>query len=170
MLSPLGPALCKVKRGEGKKESDVPLRDTFYGLPSAFILFNKKTIWLILTPAQFPADSSGLGVLNWHKSWVLCCPFGTTAMKQNYHELLVLHCPKHIPRCIFLSMSLLWGSTSPFHHPFSITLSMPSYSYTKGVLHLDHIHLLQAFNRSHLHKKCGFQVHWYTFIATCFIG
>lgn len=169
MLSPLGPALCKEKRWEGKKEWDVPLREAFYGLPSAFILFNKKAIWLFLTPAQFPADFSGLGVLNWHKSWVLCCPFGQTAMKQNDHELLVFHCPKRILISIFLSMPLLWGSTSPFHHHFSITLSMPSYSYTKGVWHLDHIHLLQAFNRSCLHKKCGFQVYWYTFIATCFI-
>lgn len=169
MLSPLGPALCQEKRGEGKKESDVPLRKTFYGFPSAFIWFNINH-WTIFNTCPISSWFQWLGVLNWHKSWVLCCPFGETEMKQNDYELLVFHCPKCITRSISLSMPLLWCSTSLFHHPFYISLSKPSYSHTKGILHLDHVCLLQAFNRSHLHKKCGFQVYWYTFIATCFIG
>lgn len=38
---------------------------------------------------------------------------------------------------------------------------MTSYPYTKGVVNLDHIHLLQALNGSYLHKNVT-----YTYIDT----
>lgn len=128
-----------------------------------------KNIWLFLTPAQFPTDFSGPGVLNWHKSWGSAVPLERqqwNGMTVNYGTFTVWNVPPGLFSWVCSCSEVLHH----FHHPFYITLSMPSYSYTKGVLHLDHTHLLQAFNRSHLHKKCGFQAYGYTFIATCFVG
>lgn len=60
MLSPLGPALCEEKRGEGKKKSDLPLTEAFYGFPLAFILFSRNHL-----------TSNTCQILNWFQ-WTQC--------------------------------------------------------------------------------------------------
>lgn len=135
MLSPLGPALCEEKRGEGKKESDVPFREAFYGFPSAFILFNKKkkltifntcpiSSWFQWAQCFKLAQKLDILLSLWRNSneteWPQTAGFTLSKM---YPQIYFLECAIALRFYITLS--------SPFlHHTVNATLFMHKMSFT----------------------------------------
>lgn len=143
--------------------SDLPLRQVFYGFPSIFILF-----CLILatgissTSAWFPTDFTGLIVLNRHSSWALRCPWALMPLDIEWRTHEQLDCQsKTLPHICFLKHVVC---SELLHCIFPMTW----YPCMKGVVYLNHTHLLQVLNWSHFHTKRNLQIYWYTFIPTFF--